>query len=118
MIERVTAEAMAEDVQEELAFRRQPGADTPEQFAPVHHVLEHLDRNDAVEQRRRLECVHARLDDEKAGKSGLRGFLFDVHALGLRIGHCRHRRMRELPCDLKLQRPPAAAEFQNGVSVD
>ena len=49
---------MGEDVQEELAVGLQPCAQTRHQFAPVHHVLEHLDGEDAVELRFRREQIH------------------------------------------------------------
>ena len=49
---------MAEDVQEQFALGREPTADAAEQRRPIRHVLEHFDRDHAVELSRRRERVH------------------------------------------------------------
>ena len=49
---------MAEDVDEEPAVGGQPAGDPGEQRLVVAHVLEHLDRDDAIEALAGLERVH------------------------------------------------------------
>src|SRR5688572_14130967 len=57
LLEGVRRASVAEHVHEEQAARREPVVDAGEQFAPVAHVLEHLNRDDAVEALLRLETV-------------------------------------------------------------
>ena len=56
-IEQIGAGAMREDVREEAAVGLQPCAHARHQFAPVRHVLEHLDGDDAVKPGRGREHV-------------------------------------------------------------
>ena len=58
VVEQVGSGAMREDMQKEAAVGFQPGPHARHQFAPVHHVLEHLDGDDAVEPGRGREHVH------------------------------------------------------------
>ena len=117
-IEQIGAGAVGEDVHEEAAVRLQPGAHAGQQLAPVHHVLEHLDRDDAVEALARgsnsfMSAVTTRrLFRPRFDRLGL-----DVFALRVRIRHRRDLRMRKLPRHPQRQRAPAAAEFEDRLAV-
>ena len=80
-VEQIGAGAVGEDVHEEAAIGREPGSRPRHQFAPVHHVLEHLDRDDAIEPGGRIEHVHVRGDYAKVLQSTFAGFALDEFAL-------------------------------------
>ena len=63
-VKQIGAGPVSEDVHEEAsAVRLQPRAHPDQQVAPVHHMLEHLDRDDAVEPLLDIEPVHVAGDD-------------------------------------------------------
>ena len=78
---------MGEDVQEEAAVGLQPCAQSNHQFAPVHHVFEHLDGEDAVEPRFRREQIHVRRGDVQIRQATLSGFALDIFTLRVRVGN-------------------------------
>ncbi len=88
-----------------------------EQFAPVHHVLEHLDRDDAIELRLRIEHVHISGDHAQIGQAAPGRFAHDIFALRIRVRHRNDPRVRKLPRREQRQRAPAAAEFEDILPV-
>ena len=81
VIEAIGLAAVAEDMDEQPPVGRQPRADALQQGRPVGHMLEHLDRNDAVELTARLEVVHVGGDDREIGQAPRLGFRLDVEPL-------------------------------------
>ena len=75
---------MTEDMHEELSAGLEPGADAPEQFTVVTHVLEHFHRNNSVEALFSFEFVHIGGDDPQVGKPAAVRLL--VYVLPLRRG--------------------------------
>ena len=106
-------------MQEDAAVRLEPGRDAGEQFAPVRHVLEHFDGDDAVEARivARSEVVHVGGDDVEVRQSAPGCLVEDVGALRGRIRNRGDGRARELFRHPQRQGAPAAAEFQDPVAV-
>src|SRR3984957_12171657 len=86
-IEQISAGTMGEDVHEEAAIGRQPGFHPRHQLAPVHHVLEHFDRYDAVELPPWIEHIHVRGNDAKIFQSAYLSLALDILPLRLRIRH-------------------------------
>ena len=78
---------MREDMQEELTVRQQPVVDAIEEHAIVAHVLEHLDRDDAIEAPLRREIVHVAGDYLDVAQTALFGPRFDVLPLRIRVGY-------------------------------
>src|SRR6267142_1481214 len=112
-IESIGARTMGIDMQEEAAVGREPRSDPRHQFAPVDDVLEHFNRDDAVELPLRLEPVDVRRGHAKIFQSAHRGLPLDIFALRLRIRYRRNLRIWKLPRHPQRQRTPAAAEFEN-----
>src|ERR1700729_4143360 len=84
-IEQIGARTMGEDMYEEAAIRRQPGFHPRHQLAPVHHVLEHFDRYDAIELPPGVEHIHVRGDDAQIFQTAYRRLALDIVPLRLRI---------------------------------
>ncbi len=80
-VEAVGRGAMREDVRQQAAIRAQPGAATLQQGAPVRHVLEHLDGDDAIETLVRVEHIHVGGDDADVGQPLLARAALDEGAL-------------------------------------
>jgi len=68
-------------VDEEPAVGLEPAGDAGQKRAVVTHVLEHLDRDDTVEETLRLEAVHVRRHDLDVGESVVGAARFDEGAL-------------------------------------
>ena len=94
-IEQIGAGTMAENVHEEAAIRRQPRPHPRHQFAPVHHVLEHFDRHDAVELPLWDKHIHVLRDHAKIGQPARRRLALDIVALRMRVRHRGDLRCRE-----------------------
>ena len=77
---------MREHVHEQAPVVVEQAAYLRQQLLPVAHVLEHLDRDDAVEAAVGLEAVHVGGDDLDAGKPET----VDVRLLRCRVRHREH----------------------------
>jgi len=117
VLERVGELAVAEDVDEELAARREPAREAGEERRVVPHVLEHLDRDDAIEAAVELEAVdvgHPVLDVAEPAPRGLGA---QELPLRRRVRHREHGRARVALGDPERERAPAAAEIEHPLAV-
>ena len=112
-LEEIGQLAVAEDVDEQPAFRFQPAGDPPQQFGIVAHMLEHLHRDDPVEGIVDGEIVHVGGDDPHIGEALFTADRFYVLSLRGRVGYSRDAGMRVLLGHPERQRPPAAAQLEN-----
>ena len=81
------------------------------------HVLEHLDRDDAVEPALRIEIVHVGGDDLEIVEAACGRLRLNEFALRLRVGHRGDARRRIALRHPQRQRAPAAAELENMLAV-
>ena len=104
---------VAEDVDEEEPVRLQQPRQALHQRLVVPHVLEHLDRDDAVEAAVEHELAHVGGDDlDIGGRARL-----DPLALQARVRDRRDPRFREPLGGEERERPPAAAEVEDRLAV-
>ena len=117
---------VAEDVHEELAAGSQPRRDAAQQLLVVAHVLEHLDRDHAVERRagddigRGLglaQDVDVAGQDPDVVEAPLSRPLEDLLTLRGAVGHRRDPRVRVVLGHPQRQRAPAAAELEHVLAV-
>lgn len=108
---------MGDDVHEEAPLGREPRPQARHQLAPVHDLLEHLDRDDAVELAVGREYVHVRGDHAQVRQAAQPRLLLDIGAPALRIRDRRDLGVRKLPRHPQRQRAPAAAELKDGLTV-
>jgi len=87
------------------------------QLAPVHDMLEHFNRYDAVELPLRIEHVRVCRGHAKILQCAHRGLPLDIFALRLRIRHRCNLRIWKLPRHPQRQRAPAAAKFEDRLST-
>ena len=113
LLEAVGCAAMREHMNEELAVGLKPPADARQKFAPVGHVFEHFDRNDAIVDLPGFKGVHVGGDDTKVLKADVGRGMFDVKPLRGGIRHGRDARRWEALGYEQTERTPAASEFQN-----
>jgi hypothetical protein len=95
VIETIGFAAMGEHRDEEPAVRHEPGVDARQQFAPVGHMLEHLDRNDAVVNLSRFKAVHVGGYDAEVSKAPFGRGLFNGAPLRGGVRHGRDARRWE-----------------------
>ena len=118
MVEAIGPVAMSEDVHEEAAVRLQPGACAGQEFVPIGHVLEHLDRDNAVELSLRVEFRHVGGADGKILEAARLGHALDMRALRSGVRNRNDAGIGEVLGHVERQRPPTAAEFENGLAID
>ena len=100
---------MAEDVDEEASVGFEQRRHLRHQRLVVAHVLEHLDRDDAIEAAVELEIVGVGRDDRDVrGRSSL-----DPLALHARVGDGRDARAGVALGRVERERAPAAAEVED-----
>ena len=93
-------------------------ADALQQVLVVAHVLEHLDRDDAIEPVGvQLEQVDVGGDDLDIAEAAFAAARLDEFALRTRIGDGRDARVRKSRGHPQRQRAPAAAEFEDMLAV-
>jgi hypothetical protein len=100
-IEAIRRRAMAEYMEEKPSIGFQGAADALQQRFPIGHMLEHFDRNDAVEPGFRHEIVHIAGNDAQIGETARRGRGLDISPLPIRVGNGRDSRIGEM-----LRHPP------------
>lgn len=108
---------VAEEVEEEKSFGVEPGADAAEEFGVVAHVFEHFDGEDAIEESGGAEVVHVGGDDLEVVDSSGGGELFDGGFLERGIGDGGDTAVGIAGGDPEGEGPPAAAEFENILSI-
>jgi len=103
-----------EDVEEELAAGLEPAGDAPHELAPVLHVLEHLDGDDAVVARGLGgEDVHVAGEDADVPEAALGALAFDVGALGRGVRDAGDAGVGVFLRHPEGERAPAAAELED-----
>jgi hypothetical protein len=108
---------MREVVHEQEAVGVQPARDAREQRAVIAHVLEHLDRDHAIEARVGLERVHVGGHDREVVEEGPVRRLADRLRLTLRVRDRQHARARIPLRAPERERAPAAAEVEHALAV-
>ena len=116
-VEAIGRATVAENVEKEHALRGQPGGGALKERAPVRHVLEHLDRDQAIKLTERREAIDVGGNDsEVAQPFGLRP-RGDMGALRVGIGDRHDARGAIVPRHPQRERAPAAAELKDALAV-
>lgn len=116
-VEGVGTRTVREDVEEQAAVVPQGGPQAAKQRAPVRYVLEHFDRDDAIETPVDMKIVHVADHDGHILQTAQDRLLCDVIALRPRIGDRDDLTGGKFLRHVERERPPAAAQLQNGLAV-
>jgi hypothetical protein len=115
--ERIRRAAMSEHVHEEESSGREPRAHAAKRFGPVAQVLEHLDRDHAVEPRIGLEIVDVARDhfQVRAALGGRLGLYEGALRTGVR--HAANPAARIALCHPQTERPPTASQLEDALAI-
>jgi hypothetical protein len=114
-LERVGELPVREDVHEQRRLRPHPAGDAVQQGFVVAHVLEHLDRDHAVEASlgRKFEHVGVAGDNVDIAQAACCGARVDEFLLRARIRNGSDARSGKVRRHPQRERTPAAAEFED-----
>ena len=115
--EEVRRLAVTEDMHKQNAIGTQPFGDSAQQQRVVPHMLEHLDRHNAIELGIRLELGDIRGDHVDVLQASRGSLLIDELLLSCRIRDGRDLAPRKFLGHPQRQRPPAAAELEYAHTV-
>lgn len=112
-VEGISEGFVSEDVDKEETIGSEPGSDPLEEQVIVAHMLEHLDREDAVEGAGGLEEIHVGGDHGEIGKTEGAGLKIDIGFLSMRVGEGGDPGGREAFREIEREGTPAASEIED-----
>lgn len=108
---------MGEDMDEDFGVGLEPGGDLGEELTVVANVLEHFNRDEAVEGSAGLEVIDIAGDDFEVVDATGAGLCFNVLALGLGIGNSGDFSAGVAGCHEEAEGTPTAAQFEDVLPV-
>ena len=120
-LKRIGIDPMREDVHKEQRLRTHPGRNARHQKLIIPHMLEHLDRNDAIERngvvRTSIKVVHIRSDDANVDDASLCHACLNKGALRGGVRHSKYRRIGKPLRHVERQRSPSAPKLKNVLTI-